>query len=75
MFTQLRLSDGIVLSNWIKRFPLLEPYLKYFDAHIKELQYHKLLDKKGAPTTRGYEVLDAIIRSFYDIVESSQPFV
>jgi coproporphyrinogen III oxidase-like Fe-S oxidoreductase len=70
--THLRLNEGFSIAAILQRFPLLEPYRKGWEANLAFLQSHALLDAKGAPTTRGYEVLDALIRSFYDVVATTE---
>lgn len=63
--THLRLCDGFPLDTLLARFPLLEPYREAWKKILKEFERYGLLSTIGAPTTRGYEVLDAITRAFY----------
>lgn len=63
--THLRLSDGFPMDTLLARFPLLKPYRTRWEETLKQLERHGLLTACGAPTTRGYEVLDALMREFY----------
>lgn len=63
--TRLRLADGFNPDDTIARFPLLATYKEHWETTLATLRHHGLLTAQNAPTLRGYEVLDAIIRELY----------
>ncbi|MDO4527346.1 MAG: hypothetical protein Q4C03_00965, partial [bacterium] len=70
--THLRLCDGFPVDTLLARFPILEPYREAWKKTLKAFEQYGLLTARGAPTSRGYEVLDAITRAFYSEAEAFQ---
>ncbi len=60
--TELRLDTGFHPRALVQRYPLLEPYVDAWEEALATFRAHGFLDTKNAPTTRGYEVLDALER-------------
>jgi oxygen-independent coproporphyrinogen-3 oxidase len=64
--TQLCLAEGFDVAQIIQRYPLLAPFADAWKKTLATLRQHHLLHAHNAPTTRGYEVLDAIERSLLE---------
>jgi oxygen-independent coproporphyrinogen-3 oxidase len=64
--TQLRLAEGFDLKRCIARYPHLAPFATAWEKRLAELRQFGLLTAHNAPTTRGYEVLDAIERTLLE---------
>lgn len=60
--TSLRLSTGFHPED----FPKLKAWHAHWERCLATFRAHGLLDNKNAPTTRGYEVLDAMTRELLD---------
>ena len=66
--TQLRLDEGFCVAACIERFPCLAPYAKAWATILADFHQHGLLTATYAPTTRGYEILDALERALLECV-------
>lgn len=68
-FTALRLRKPFDIQQLIQRFPRLSPFASALRKKIEFFQQHHLLDANAIPTSRGFEVVDAMIRECYLVVE------
>lgn len=64
--TQLRLAEGFNVKRVIEQHPLLTPFAMAWEKALAELRHYNILTEHNAPTTRGYEVLDAIERTLLE---------
>ena len=60
--TQLRLNRGFSVSAVVSDYPVLAPYARFWQRKLEVFYHQGLLTENFAPTTRGYEVLDAMLR-------------
>ncbi len=60
--TQLRLAEGFHLDDLLSRYPSLLPVKERWGQCLATFRTQGFLDARNAPTTRGYEVLDALER-------------
>lgn len=61
--TQLRLDEGFRPEAILRRFPCLTPWREHWERTLATARAHGLLTPANAPTPRGYEVLDALVRA------------
>ncbi len=59
--TALRLQSGFDPDVAVRRFPVLAPLLPRWQQVLADARHHGLLTARNVPTTRGYEVLDALV--------------
>jgi oxygen-independent coproporphyrinogen-3 oxidase len=67
--TALRLNSGFNLEQCEKDFPCLSPFIEQWRARLHLFQQQGLLTDRFAPTTRGYEVLDAMERTLLEVTQ------
>ena len=59
----LRLDEGFRPEALLRRFPCLTPWREHWERTLATARAHGLLTPANAPTPRGYEVLDALVRA------------
>lgn len=62
VLTGLRLSEGFSPERAVAAYPVLAPWRDGWKACLDTFRRQGLLDARNAPTDRGYEVLDALVR-------------